>query len=233
LSDPTAGELRIGCPESIAATVLPQFIQRFSEEYPRVVVHIDNVPSPAIQDPGLRDRKYDLILARLVMPLHADYLADDLNVEYLFDDQLVVAAGLHNRWARRRKIDLTELVDEAWILSGPNTWHYVCVAEAFQARGLGMPKVTLVTFSVPLIVHLLTNGPHITALANSVARLTSMKVLPVEMPVRPFPVAIVTLKNRTLSPVVERFIECAREVAKSLGGWPVTQSASRRKCDVA
>ena len=27
-------------------------------------------------------------------------------------------------------------------------------------------------------------------------------------------VAILTLKNRTLSPVVERFVKCAREVAK-------------------
>jgi hypothetical protein len=29
-------------------------------------------------------------------------------------------------------------------------------------------------------------------------------------------VTIMTLKNRTLSPVVERFIECTREVAKAL-----------------
>jgi hypothetical protein len=34
-----------------------------------------------------------------------------------------------------------------------------------------------------------------------------MKVLRVELPVRPWPMAIVTLKNRTLSPVVERLIE--------------------------
>jgi hypothetical protein len=36
------------------------------------------------------------------------------------------------------------------------------------------------------------------------------------MPVQPWPVAILTLKNRTLSPVVERFIDCTREVAKSI-----------------
>ncbi len=68
---------------------------------------------------------------------------------------------------------------------------------------------------------------------NSVARLTSMKVLPVDLPVRPFPVAIVTLKNRTLSPVVERFIECAREVAKSMAGRPGGQTAQRRKPNVS
>jgi hypothetical protein len=30
---------------------------------------------------------------------------------------------------------------------------------------------------------------------------------------------IVTLKNRTLSPLAVRFIACAREVAKSLPKW--------------
>jgi len=38
------------------------------------------------------------------------------------------------------------------------------------------------------------------------------------MPARPWPVTIVTLKNRILSPVVERFIACAHEVAKSMAG---------------
>jgi hypothetical protein len=43
----------------------------------------------------------------------------------------------------------------------------------------------------------------------------TLKKLPVGLPTRPWPVVILTLKNRMLSPVVERFIECAREVAKS------------------
>src|SRR5271155_5526955 len=34
LADPTAGELKIGCPESTAVAILPQMIQRFSREYP-------------------------------------------------------------------------------------------------------------------------------------------------------------------------------------------------------
>ena len=42
--------------------------------------------------------------------------------------------------------------------------------------------------------------------------------LPIDLLVRPWPAVLATLKNRTLSPVVERFIECAREVAKSIAG---------------
>jgi DNA-binding transcriptional LysR family regulator len=42
-----------------------------------------------------------------------------------------------------------------------------------------------------------------------------LKALPIELPIVP-PVGIVTLKNRTLSPVARLFIDTAREVAKPL-----------------
>ena len=216
LSDPTSGELRIGSSEPVSAAILPPIIDRFFQKYPRVVVHVNDVPPPTRDLSGLRDRKHDLILNRLVMPLARDPLEDDLNVEVLFDDPLVVVAGAQTRWARRRKIDLAELIDECWILGQPGTWNYTCIAEAFQARGLVMPKVSLMTLSVPLRAYLLANGKFIGAFQKSVMRLGAhryaLKVLPVDLPVRQSPVVIVTLKNRTLSPVVERFIACAREV---------------------
>jgi DNA-binding transcriptional LysR family regulator len=218
LADPTAGKLTIGCAESIAATLIPPIIERFYAKYPRVVLHVDTVPSPAINDPGLRDRKFDLVLGR--WPMQRSELADDFAIEVLFDDRLVVAAGAQSRWARRRKIDLAELTDGPWILPPPERWTYACVAEAFRARALAMPSVSLMTFSLPLIIHFLGHGQFITAFPNTVASLHAgrdrLKVLPVDLPAHSWPVAIVTLKNRTLSPVVERFIECAREAAKSI-----------------
>jgi hypothetical protein len=42
--------------------------------------------------------------------------------------------------------------------------------------------------------------------------------LPVDLRANAISVGIVTLKNRTLSPVVERFLACVREVAVSLAG---------------
>jgi DNA-binding transcriptional LysR family regulator len=216
LADPTAGELKIGCPDSIIATILPPIVEHFSRQHPRVVLHVDNVPSPAVRSPGLRDRKYDLILARFVMPLPDDHSTHDLNEEFLFDDPLIVAAGMHTRWARRRQIDLAELIDAPWILPAPGTWTYSRMAEAFQAHGLDMPKASLVTIAWPLVAHFLANGQFITACARSVAHLSGLKELPIDMPMQPWPVLMVTLKNRTLSPVVERFMASAREVAKSV-----------------
>ena len=48
------------------------------------------------------------------------------------------------------------------------------------------------------------------------ADIFGLKKLPIDLPMPPQQVVIVTLKNRTLSPGVERFVACAREVAKSV-----------------
>src|SRR4029077_12664542 len=166
----------------------------------------------------LRERKYDLILGRGGSLQDEERPPDDLNIEVLFDDQLVIAAGAQSKWAaRRRKIDLAELVDEPWIMQAPHTWNYRNLAEACHAHGLAMPKASLVTLSMSIITHFLADGQFITAMPRSVAYFKSLKVLPVDLPVRPWPVNIVTLKNRTLSPVVERFIECTREVTRQMG----------------
>jgi len=179
----------------------------------------------------LLDRSLDLVVARGGQTLVDDSVIDRLNVEVLFDDELVVAAGTQSRWARRRKIDLAELVNESWILSAPGTWNHTIAAEAFRARGLDLPKISLKTLSIHLRANLLAAGPSITLFPHSVLRLYgnrfSLKVLPVDLPVRPWPVTIVTLKNRTLSPVVERFIECAREVAKSFAVRPQSRKSDR------
>jgi DNA-binding transcriptional LysR family regulator len=218
LSDPTTGELRIGCPESLSASILPPVVQRFSRQYPRVVLHMREVVSPNREWPELRNRRLDIVLERLVRPLTRE--DEDLNVEVLFCDELVLAAGSQSPWARRRKIDLAELVNEPWIVAPPNSWGQLLVEEAFQARGLDSPKVTLTTFSVHLRTHLLATGPYIAAFPRSVlhlnARWFSLKVLPVDLPVRPWPVVAVTVKNRTLNPMAERFIDEVRAFTKSI-----------------
>jgi DNA-binding transcriptional LysR family regulator len=216
LSDPTGGELRIGCGLTLSASILPPIIDRFSHQYPRVVLRVNLVPPPTRDLAGLRDREHDLILGRWVMPRPQEPLGDDLNVETLFDDPLVVATAAESRWANRRKIDLAELLDEPWILTPPNTWNYMGLAEAFQERGLAMPKISVIAASVHVSTHLLTNGHFITAQAKSLAERYSLKVLPVKLPVRQWPVVIVTLKNRTLSPVVECFVEHVREFTRPM-----------------
>ena len=100
----------------------------------------------------------------------------------------------------------------------------------FRARGLELPKPSLVTHSVALRTRLLAEGPYITTFASSIVRFhaehCALTILPIDLPTQALPAGVLTLKNRTLSPVVERFIACAREVAKSVKS---RNSSSRRK----
>jgi DNA-binding transcriptional LysR family regulator len=137
-------------------------------------------------------------VALLLTPHVDDGGGHDLNVEVLFNDHLVVVAGMRSRWARRRKIDLAELVNEPWILATPGSGPHTIVSEAFRARGLSIPNISLMTLSVLLRANMVASGQFITTFPNSVVRLhadrLALKVLPVDLPVRPWPVAIVTLK---------------------------------------
>jgi DNA-binding transcriptional LysR family regulator len=215
LSDPTVGEVRIGCPPAAMATFLPHLIQKFSVTYPKVVLRVTELLSVASY-PVLRERTNDLHLEWCVPPFSRDDAGPDVNVEYLFDDHLVIVAGLHSRWAHRRRIDLAELQPERWMLGTPNTANYTHIAEAFRAGGLDMPKIAVETLSVPLRIHLLVSGQFIGAIPKSLASQSPVKVLPIDLPVRPWPFAIFTLKDRTLSPAADRFIAHLRDFARSM-----------------
>ena len=148
LADPASGEVRIGCTESIAESILPNVIERFRAQYPQVVLHVDLVAAPAVSPapdlPGLRERRLDLVLTRVPTPSIGRRADQDLEVEVLLDDPMVLAVGARHPLSRRR-VDLAELSDEPWILPPPDSLNYMTVAEAFRARGLGMPKVILFT----------------------------------------------------------------------------------------
>src|SRR5262249_42576098 len=147
LADPNVGELRIGCQESLLAAVLPPIIRRFSKLYPQVALQIEDVSSPPVQLAELRKRTYDFVLARIMRPLTD---VEDVHVETLFNAQVVIAAATCNPWARRRKVDLADLANEPWMLPPSDSWIYSHIAEAFEVRGLKMPKSAILTLSVPL-----------------------------------------------------------------------------------
>lgn len=220
LADPTVGELAVGY-TNMDSVIFPQIIDRFFKEFPRVVIQADLVQSPAPRWlPSLQDRTYDLVFGRMPLPLPPDDPKQQINREALVDDPLVVVAGAHSPWTRKRKIDLKELAKEPWILSPRHTDTYARVAAEFAARGVGMPAAMLLTNTLDLRVRLPASGPYITVVPKSALqgreKGRELKALPVDMSI-PWIVTAFTLRNRTLSPVVGRFIDCARDVVRLMG----------------
>ena len=64
------------------------------------------------------------------------------------------------------------------------------------------------------MIHFLAKGSFLPGYPRSVMNQYGLKALPVNLPFHPWPVVVIPLKNRALSPVVEHFIECIREIAK-------------------
>jgi DNA-binding transcriptional LysR family regulator len=216
LLDPTAGEVRIGCPESISAAILQPILESFTLKFPRVVLDVDTVNTLSFPQ-KLRDRSLDVVLARGGWPVDDTQLLGDFNVETLYDDQLVIAAGTCSAWARRRKVNIADLRDESWILTSGERFNYQVIAAAFRSRGVEMPRISMRTISVHLRANMVATGRFISTFPRSVLDLYAgrlgLKVLPIELPDATWPVKIATLRHRSLSAVVERFIACAQEIA--------------------
>jgi DNA-binding transcriptional LysR family regulator len=213
LSDPGAGELRIGGSAALAEGIVLAVIDRLSRQYPRIVIHF--VPGGLLKQYGeLRERRIELAFARISGPAPED----DMNVEVLFEEQLVVVAGIENPWVRRRKIALAELVGEPWSWPPPGSSFNLLVVEAFRASGLKPPRAMVYTDAPNIRIRLAATGRFLTVVPAAMLRLPAknelLKMLPVELPTTRRPIGIITLKNRTLSPLAELFIQCARDIAK-------------------
>ena len=93
--------------------------------------------------------------------------------------------------------------------------------EAFRASGLDYPRVTVVTDSPRYADQ--SSGDRafcydFSGFRIEISRhaLGDSRSCPLNCQWPAVPIGIVTLKNRTLSPVAKLFIDCAREVAKPL-----------------
>lgn len=215
LADPTMGELRVGTTPALATYVVPAILEPLSQQYPRVVFHVSEADTIVLYR-ELQDRKVDLLITRMSEPASNDLV----DARVLFFDPLVVAAGTQNPWTKRRKVTLFDLMNEPWTLSASDTFIGGFVAKAFHASGLEVPRTTVFTSCIHLRNKLLAGGRFLTVVPrfvlNGPLKDQSLKALPIELPMTRRPVGIVTLKNRTISPLAQLFIDRAHEVARPL-----------------
>ena len=73
LADPRAGEVRVGCPVTTATGFASSVIERFSEKYPRTVVHLLAAETAATYN-ALEERKVDLVIVGMYRPLNEAHL---------------------------------------------------------------------------------------------------------------------------------------------------------------
>jgi DNA-binding transcriptional LysR family regulator len=158
--------------------------------------------------------------------------ADDIEVEFLLEEQVVVVAGFQNPLTRRRKLTLSELINECWTLPPLETYPGSLIAKAFDACNLTFPRNGVTAHSNQMQTALVATGRFLTILPATMVRFSAerlqLKVLPVNLAIPPMPVGIVTQKGRMLSPIVKSSLIVLAPSQKNI---PFSNSSPQFRCD--
>jgi DNA-binding transcriptional LysR family regulator len=214
LSDPTAGELRIGCEENLSTGLLPTLIDQLTQRYPRLLFDVALGDPATLQQRDLLDRRVELAIMRIA---HED-LDQALEASVLCHDRMWVVAGMSNPWARRRKLALADLVNERWCLPPPDHPVGALVIEAFNSLGLDPPQRAVSVGSALCTSNIVARGQYLGVLGSMFLHFNPpsvrIKVLPIDFPVAAPPISVITLKGRTLSPAAQLFLDFTRGIVK-------------------
>jgi molybdate transport repressor ModE-like protein len=215
LADPTVGEVRIGGTAPLVASFVSTIVDRLHRRYPRMSFHVvTGSARPLLRD--LNERNLDLLILRRF----GAFAEDDLSFEVLYDNPYFVAAGAKNPWAKRRHVELADIIGELWVLPPAGTRFGSLARNFFSEKGLPCPRASVVANGLEMTINLLGTGRYLAIHPESVftfpAKHPFIRKLPVVLPIVSGPIGILTLKNRVPSPAAQLFIDVARDVAKPL-----------------
>jgi DNA-binding transcriptional LysR family regulator len=213
LSDPKTGEVRIGTSIAIATGFLTGVITRLSRRHPRIAVDLLAGEASATYR-ALEERKVDFAILRLHEPISEQ----SVQVDILYHDAYVVVSGAQSPWAGRRRVELGDLVNEPWVLPAPASLVGSIFRKAFLAEGLDYPRAAVSTHTMPARAALAATGHFLSILPGSAlkysATKSALKQLPIDLSSSRSPIAVLTLKSRTLNPAARLFVDCAREIVR-------------------
>jgi DNA-binding transcriptional LysR family regulator len=132
-----AGWLRLGAFSTAGAVLTPRALKAFRERHPGVETDLVEVdPEEAVSQ--LRARELDLALV-YKFPIVENLPLEGLDYVHLLDDRLYVALPAEHPLARRRRLKLHDLAEEAWIQGvhrGPTAGVLpaACRAAGFEPR---------------------------------------------------------------------------------------------------
>jgi DNA-binding transcriptional LysR family regulator len=216
LADPGHGTVRMGGGETIQAGLFTALIERLLVRYPRMRIEAESAQAGPLIEHLLPSRLIDFAVVR---PLRLP-LPPDLDAIALLRERMVVGVGHAHPLARRRKLDLEELAQQHWILSGNESMPESPLLRALAAQGLPAPGRVLVSGSLQTRLSLLPTGRFVTLFPHTIFPFgdfaTRIKVLRVELPRWTVPTMVIRLKDRNPAPAAAKALEMLLEMGKAL-----------------
>ena len=215
LADPTAGEIRIGATPPMSA-VAGAAVERLIRRHPRMAFHLV-VEGTDILMRELHLRGIELVISRMAEPV----APKGTTAEILFYDRLAVIAGKRNPWARKRRLQLSDVLAGPWALPSQQGFLAPMIRAAFAAQGLAMPHAAVTTGSTYTLASRAAQGPFLTIHPETMLRVPTEHPLLVALPIAlsgvTNPIGLIRLKDRALSPVATLFAQEVRAVVKTAG----------------
>jgi DNA-binding transcriptional LysR family regulator len=108
----------------------------------------------------------ELLIGRVPRQL----VEDDLVFETLLEEPFVAVAGKDSEWARRRRMELSDLIGQSWVLPPYDSAPGVLIAELFDRCGVKPPEPKVASLSIQLTIALVADSGFVGLLPSSLAR---------------------------------------------------------------
>ncbi len=152
------GRVRIGAGPSWQRSVLPEAIEAFQQDWPRVHLEIAGGMDDQLKA-RLRAGELDIVLAAMSGPIPVE---PDLTGRALIDDVYGIIAGASHPLAQLKgPIALSVLVGQTWILPGRGSLMVLRLAAIFQAHGLPAPDAIIETDIAQLKMRLMAKADYL------------------------------------------------------------------------
>nr|WP_298724389.1 LysR family transcriptional regulator [uncultured Steroidobacter sp.] len=206
LSIGALGTLALGTNSSTASELVPRAVAALLERHPGVGVSVEEGSNDALMA-MLRRGEIDMMVGRVM----GGAALDDVDLRVLHEDEFVVVCGPRHPLLNVKRIELSDLVRQRWILPRSNAPVRQRLDILFTANGGSRPRNAVESTSLLTNLAMLQESNMVTIMPADLVRQFSrsglIRPLPVALPGLFFPVALITRANRPKSPVAEAFIE--------------------------
>jgi DNA-binding transcriptional LysR family regulator len=208
------GHVTVGVGPSVAASLMPLATERIRKSKPGIrFTVIEGLVDTIL--PALRRGEIDLAVG--AWPRVAD---SDITAETLVRDRVCVVASQKHPLARKRAVELSDLLEYPWVLP-PETqrWRQL-LEETFLAKGLSPPSPSVTSNSANFIRTLLLDNLSLSFLPLQSLPLRHRSGLILPLPVdglsREVDVTVTFRERAVLSPAAHALIGALRDVATDL-----------------
>jgi len=210
-----SGNLRLGVVPSLAPELLSRCIDEMISKNANITITLHEAVTTELLT-FLRKNELDIIFGRVIDLKQSK----DMSITNIYSESFLVVASPDHWAAKRQSMSWQQLSECRWTLPQKGTPFREMADELFTKNRAMRPFVAVESSSFEKIRYLVSGSDLLGILPRTLAlKSQKNKELAVILPnlsVKPAPISLIAIKNRPLTPLIERFINVTSKAAKDL-----------------